>query len=197
MDTCLKRVILVGFIILCILPSFAQRPVKKVERLHCFSNPNALDTFRLSYHSLERDDILVFDIISSEGKLIFHEKFPVWALYDDFNPFYNYYYKKDWKKEKHFKNYRDSLQVTDSLKRAEKKYTLARLNQIFDEKYFHSNPLPDLFRKAPELLIKGSYEEFLEDTTTIGFILSLADEHIRGLAYSKKKKKVVAYYACC
>lgn len=191
-----KIVFYIGVFIIC-LPVWAEKPFKKIEKLHCFSNPVALDTFRLSYHSLDKQDVITFDIISSEGKLIFHERFFVWALNDDLNPFYHYYTMKGWKKEKYYTNYQDSIHVTDSLKRAEHPYILSRINQFFNENYFTSNPVTPLHDKFPELLVKGSYEEFLKDTTTIGFTFRLAEENIRGIAYSKKKKKVVVYYTCC
>lgn len=197
MISSLKILLVIGLLFSSLSVVFAIEPLHKVERLHSFSHPNELDTFRLSFHSLEREDFITFDIISSKGELLFHEKFYVWGLNDYFHPTYNYQLMKGWKKEKYYKNHQDSIHVTDSLKRAEKPYLLGRINQFLDDKHFSYNPVPEMLRQSPDLLIKGSYEEFLNDPTTIGFTFRLADEYIRGIAYSKKKKKVVVYFTCC
>lgn len=189
--------VLLPFIIASQYEPLMILPKAKVEKLHCFSNPHLVDTFKLFYNTLEQNDTITFQIISSTGELIFHEKFLIRALFDDLMPTYNYMHGKRWKTEDYYKNVTDSVHITDSLKVADRQYLLLTINNFFDEKKFHNNPIPELHSRTPELLIKGSYGDLMNDQTTIGFVFNLYEENIRGIAFSKEKKKVVVYYACC
>ena len=168
------------------------------KKIHFFSSVTEVDTFKLSYNSDDLQDTIVFEIISSKGYLIYQVKFPGSALFDYGKPSYVFISDKGWKKPKdYFKNAKDSIVKTDSLKIEDDRYLRSRINGFFDEKRFARNPIPKLLKEYKDNLIVGSYETLLNDPDVIGFSYHLYEEDGRMIAFSRKKNKVVYFWRCC
>lgn len=176
---------------------YAEKPLSIKIKQHCFSDPLKADTFKLLYNQTALTDTIYFQIISFQGKLIYSDKFPGLALFDYGKPSYKYYTKKGWKKDRFFKNKKDSLLKVDSLQKADNRYLLSKMESFFDEKHFLPNPLPKMLKEAKDNLIKGAYESLLNDSNVIGFSYHLYEEDGRMIAYSRKKNKAVLFWNCC
>ena len=167
------------------------------KKIHFFSSVTEVDTFKLSYNSDDLQDTIVFEIISSKGYLIYQVKFPGSALFDYGTPSYMFISDKGWKPKDYFKNAKDSIVKTDSLKIEDDRYLRSRINGFFDEKRFSRNPIPKLLKEYKDNLIVGSYEILLNDPDVIGFSYHLYEEDGRMIAFSRKKNKVVYFWRCC
>lgn len=176
---------------------FAVKANSQVKKIHFFSNVAAVDTFKLSYNSDNLQDTIVFEIISSKGYSIYQAKFPGWALFDYGKPSYMYISDKGWKPGDYYKNAKDSIVKTDSLKNEDDRYLRSRIAEFFDEKRFLRNPIPKLLKEYKDNLIVGSYETLLNDPDVIGFSYHLDAEDGRMIAFSRKKNKVVYFWRCC
>lgn len=176
---------------------FAGKTNAQETKIHFFSNVTAVDTFKLSYDSDNLQDTIVFEIISSKGYLIYQAIFPGWALFDYGKPSYMYISDKGWKPSDYYKDAKDSIVKTDSLKNEDDRYLRSRIAGFFDEKRFLRNPIPKLLKEYKDNLIVGSYETLLNDPDVIGFSYHLYEEDGRMIAFSRKKNKVVYFWGCC
>jgi len=167
------------------------------KKIHFFSNTTAVDTFKLSYNSDNLQDTIVFEIISSKGNLIYQVKFPGFALFDYGKPSYMFISDKGWKPKDCYKNAKDSIVKTDSLKNEDDHYLRSKIAGFFDEKKFFINPIPKMLKEYKDNLIVGSYETLLNDPEVIGFSYHLYEEDGRMIAFSRKKNKVVYFWGCC
>jgi hypothetical protein len=138
--------------------------------VHAFSDPILKDTFKLF---LKGDSIVsgkvIFQIISHNNKRIHAESFPAFDLLGD--------------------DYQDSaLKLkTDTITR--------RFNDFFAENNFVV-PATSLADSSFDLEnMKGKdWNDIKSDKTAVGFIYSHFYEGAVGIAYSKKRKKVVTYF---
>ena len=176
---------------------FARKGNVLEKKIHFFSSVTEVDTFKLFYNSDNLQDTIVFEIISSKGYLIYQEKFPGSALFDYGKPSYMFSSDKDWKTKDYFRNAKDSIVKTDSLKIEDDRYLRSRIAGFFDEKRFSRNPIPKLLKENKDNLIVGSYETFLNDPDVIGFSYHLYEGDGRMIAFSRKKNKVVIFWRCC
>lgn len=175
---------------------FAQKGNVLEKKIHFFSSVTEVDTFKLFYSADNLQDTIVFEIISSKGYLIYQEKFPGSALFDYGKPSYMFISDKGWKPKSYFKNEKDSIVKTDSLKIEDDRYLRSKINGFFDEKKFSRNPIPKLLKENKDNLIVGSYETLLNDPDVIGFSYHLYEGDGRMIAFSRKKNKVVYFWGC-
>jgi len=176
---------------------FAGRVNAQEKKIHFFSDVTAVDTFKLSYNCDNLRDTIMFEIISSKGNLIYQVKFPGWALFDYGKPSYMFISDKGWKAKDYYKNEKDSIIKTDSLKNEDDRYLRSKIAGFFDEKKFFRNPIPKMLKEYKNNLIVGSYETLLNDPDVIGFSYHLYEEDGRMIAFSRKKNKVVYFWGCC
>ena len=176
---------------------FARKGNVLEKKIHFFSSVTEVDTFKLFYNADNLQDTIVFEIISSKGYLIYQEKFPGSALFDYGKPSYMFISDKGWKPKSYFKNAKDSIVKTDSLKIEDDRYLRSRIAGFFDEKRFSRNPIPKLLKENKDNLIVGSYETLLNDPDVIGFSFHLDAEDGRMIAFSRKKNNVVKFWRCC
>ena len=186
------------FLGIFIIPQKTEAQYKSaiVIKTHCFSNPNTLDTFKLSYNLGNLRDTVLFEIVSSKGNRIYKMKFPGWALFDYRKPSYMYYTEKGWNARNYFKNKNDSVAKTDSLIKEDHLYLQSKISGFFDEKNFFVNPIPDMLKRTKDYLVVGAYETLLNEPDMIGFFYHLSEGDGRMIAYSRKKNKVFLFWNC-
>ena len=195
----MKVIVLIILFGMFIFPQrlFATKANALEKKIHFFSSVTEVDTFKLSYNSDNLQDTIVFEIISSKGNLIYQVKFPGFALFDDGKPSYMFISDKGWKPKDYYKNAKDSIVKTDSLRIEDDRYLRSRIAGFFDEKRFSRNPIPKLLKEYKDNLIVGSYETLLNDPDVIGFSYHLDAEDGRMIAFLRKKNRVINFWRCC
>jgi hypothetical protein len=140
---------------------------------HGFSSHTNVDTFSLEVRGANLFESFVqFRIVSWQGDEIYKHRFSMDQLME--------------------RGPRDRRSPEDSL------VIIDALNHFLDEVHF-SNPamMDSLESNSGNLLPRDKWIEIWEDKTAIGFSYQLGAEDGRGIAYSKKSKRVVLFYKCC
>ena len=141
-----------------------------VHSWHLFSNTLHRDSFaiRLSGVSIEKG-IIHFTIYNSKHELIYHENFPanglLWGNYVELTP----------------------KQREDTIR--------ARVMRFFSKEAFIRPATSITDRFDSENGDKAIWDEISIDKSAIGFIYSYFDEGFKAITYSKKRHKVVEYFA--
>jgi len=140
---------------------------------HFFSTNTSKDTFKITLEGssvLEGD--VVFEIINNEGKTIFSEKFRSLDFIE--------YYKE---------------QTADTLEW--EKYIIEKANSFFNESSFKTSAISigAEFDETYSCCDKIEWEEIQSNQTSIGFEYNIGGGSTTRIAYSKKQKKAICYYA--
>ncbi len=141
-----------------------------VHTWHLFSNTLHRDSFalRLSGVSVHKGTVH-FTIYNSKHELIYHENFPangmLWGNYVELTP----------------KQQEDTIRV--------------RLIRFFNKAAFIRPAISITDQFDSDNGDKAIWDEISSDKSAIGFIYSYFDEGFKAITYSKKRRKVVEYFA--
>ncbi len=138
--------------------------------VHAFSDPILKDTFKLFIRggSIVKGNVL-FEIVSHNNKLIYHETFAANELLED--------------------DYQDS-----TIKIKEDSIT-RRFKDFFGESNFLIPATSVDSSYELEIIKDKDWDDIKSDNTSIGFIYSHFYEGAQAIAYSKKRKKVIIYFS--
>jgi hypothetical protein len=172
----MKQTIVIVVLVLVLVPqTFSQmsRSLFNSEKRHVFSSTTREDKFRLQVHGRNIfDSFVTFQIVSWQGKQIYSHRFSMDELME--------------------RGPRDRRESKDSLN------IIHKLDHFFDDDGFSNPAMKDTLQdNEGNLLSRDEWFEIWKDKTAIGFFYLLGAEDGRGIAYSKKKKKAVQFYACC
>lgn len=157
----------------------------EIIKKHPFSRQDKEDTFKLKFNCENLEDSVSFQIIGYSGDIIYEKRFLGISFYDYGRP--SYIYETDPKRGKDMNTKKLSLQVADSLQKADILYLKKRMNDFFKVDRFILNPVMKLDKKY---LNEFHYDEISGDPTVIGFKIQIYVEGFEMIAYSKKMKKV-------
>ena len=150
-----------------------------LEKTHVFSDPSALDTFKLE---VTGKDVLTatirFRIISRGGKVIYNEQFAGNYLIDNGI----------------MEGVEDPQTITDSTRRV---YIQNRLKQFFDKKNFRKPAIKTDARYEDQNTSWELFDELKANPEAWSFYYLLGKEDGRYIAWSKKFKRVMMFYNCC
>jgi hypothetical protein len=144
---------------------------------HFFSSQKQKDIFSLTVMGKNIfDSFVTFRITSSQGKIIYEDKFSMGDLMEFGSSETDKAYRRDSE---------DSLDII---------YTL---NHFFDEDMFSSPAIKDTTDMNANMEPREVWWPVYKDKTTIGFFYQLGAEDGRSITYLKKEKKVITYFTCC
>lgn len=158
----------------------------KMIKEHAFSIQDKKDTFKLLYNFENLEDSMIFQITDYSGVLIFEKRFLGISFYDYGRPSYEYI--TDPQRGKDFDPNKLSIQISDSLHKADLQFIRKRMNEFFGDDNFMVNPVMKLNK---DMLNVSDYKEITGDSTVIGFSYKLFEGGgFEMIAYSKMTQKV-------
>ncbi|HEY0899721.1 MAG TPA: hypothetical protein VGD90_10315 [Sphingobacteriaceae bacterium] len=150
-----------------------------LEKTHVFSDPSALDTFKLD---VTGKDVLTatiqFRIISPAGTEIYNEQFTGNYLID----------------YEIMEGVEDPQIITDSTRRV---YIQNRLKQFFDVKNFRKPAIKTDARYEDQNTSRELFDELKANPEAWSFYYLLGKEDGRYIAWSEKFQRVMMFYNCC
>jgi hypothetical protein len=164
----MKRLALLIILSVCYSISNAQTLIAKTIK-HAFSNSNQPDIFTLSLtgKSILKGTV-TFKIFTSTNKEIYKEVFPSTDLLGD------------------MQDVLTNNQKIDTIKN--------RVKHFFDNENFYKPAIEANAQYDEDETDKETWVDIKGDRTAVGFLYSHGYESSFGIAYSKKKKKVVQYF---
>jgi|WetSurMetagenome_2_1015567.scaffolds.fasta_scaffold630251_1 hypothetical protein len=163
-------------LLLLVLPSAAPAQSTKIwfqaSKTHVFSNPSTPDTFVVTAAGMTiYDSFVTIRIITATGLEIFRNR----CSMNEFRE----------------RGPEDGRTVEDSLS------LLFSLDYILSDANFHTPALSDTIDMQSNFISRDVWEEFYGLKDAVGFYFQIGAEDIRGIAYSKRRKCVIQYFACC
>jgi hypothetical protein len=171
------NIIIVLSIISSIGLSQKSKQLFQLERKHKFSSTNNEDTFKITVKGENIfDSYITFTVVNWRGKEIYRHRFSMGDFCEFGPPESDKAYRRDSE---------DSTSIIEDL------------TQFFDEERFDEPAIKDTADMESNSIPREVWWEIWQDKTAIDFHYQLGAEDGRGIVYSKKRKKVIQYYACC
>jgi hypothetical protein len=147
-------------------------PLYSLEKKHSFSSVSKEDIFKLTVVGKNIfDSFVTFQITDWSGRIIFQDRFSMNDLCE----------RGD----------------SDSRDKEAEQSIYDQLSYFFDEERFNNPAIKDTVEMQSNSFPREVWFDIWQDRSAIGFNYQLGAEDGRGIVYSKKKKKVIQYYACC
>jgi hypothetical protein len=164
----MKRTATILILLLSAFISNAQSTIATTKK-HAFSSPTQLDIFTLSFNGKSiLKSTITFKIITSTNKEIYKEVFPSTDLLGDMEDMLT------------------DNQKIDTIKN--------RIKHFFDDENFYKPAIEANAQYDEDETDKQTWVDIKRDKTAIGFFYSHGYESSYGIAWSKRKKKVVQYF---
>jgi len=149
----------------------AHRIIFSNACLHSFSDPGAPDSFHVQLTGLTiRGGQVTVDIVTADGRNIYHEKFAAHELLSD---------------------------VEHLTPKQEEDHIRQRIAHFFDKDAFEMPALGQNEVFDGDYVNKDDWEDIHSNRSAIGFHFLRGSEYDLFIAYSRKKRKAVPYSACC
>lgn len=162
-----------------------------LQKKHFFSSNAHPDLFTLKYLCNHLEDSMILQIVQSTGNVIFELKFRGSDLSDYSLPWHEH--TTDSKRGENFNPDHLSTAIEDSLKIENTKFYRRKIEEMFWEENFTTNPLK---KSTCNLIDEQEYKDMLGDSTLVGFSYCIGSvEGFEMIAYSKKQHRVKTIWA--